>query len=168
MEIIPGHKSNSRLYFEMFLGKVVYFGLILVLPIIVINSPGWLTAVYFLIMHLTAGFFLACVFLPAHIMPENEYPLPEDSGDMKSNWLVHQIETSCNFATGSRSFSWFVGGLNYQIEHHLFPNICHIHYPAVSKILKETVKEYDIPYRHYTTFWDAIKAHGVMLKQLGR
>jgi linoleoyl-CoA desaturase len=168
MEIIPGKKSNARLYTEMFLGKIIYFGLILILPVFVINSPWWLTASFFLLMHLAAGFFLACVFLPAHIMPENEYPLPEESGDMKSNWLVHQIETSCNFATGSRSFSWFVGGLNYQIEHHLFPNICHIHYPAISKILKETVNEFNIPYRHYKTFFGAIKAHGVMIKKLGR
>jgi linoleoyl-CoA desaturase len=167
MDIITNKKSSIRLYFEMFFGKIIYFGLILFVPMYIIESP-WMTFTFFLVMHLTAGFFLACVFLPAHIMPDNEYPVPNNDGDLKNDWLVHQIVTSCNFATGSKLFSWFVGGLNYQIEHHLFPNICHVHYPEIAKILKKTVKEYNIPYRHYTTFFDAIIAHGVMLKQLGK
>lgn len=167
MGVIPNNKSNRRLYFELFFGKFIYYSLILFLPMFLTASPWWMTLVFFLIMHLTAGLFLACVFLPAHIMPDNEYPIPSHKGELKNDWLVHQIVTSCNFATGSKLFSWFVGGLNYQIEHHLFPNICHVHYPAISKILKATVQEYKIPYRHYATFLDAIKAHRVMLKKLG-
>ena len=167
MGVIPNNKSERRLYFELFFGKFIYYSLILFLPMFLTPSSWWMTLVFFLIMHLTAGLFLACVFLPAHIMPDNEYPIPSNKGDLKNDWLVHQIVTSCNFATESKLFSWFVGGLNYQIEHHLFPNICHVHYPAISKILKATVKEYGIPYRHYTTFLDAIKAHRVMLKKLG-
>jgi linoleoyl-CoA desaturase len=167
MNIITNKKSSNRLYFEMFTGKLIYFGLILFLPMFVIESSWWITLLMFLAMHLTAGFFLACVFLPAHIMPDNEYPIPTNDGSLKNDWLVHQIVTSCNFATGSKMFSWFVGGLNYQIEHHLFPNICHVHYPAISKILKSTVEEYNLPYRHYTSFLDAIKAHKIMLRKLG-
>lgn len=168
MKIITNGKSNTRLYLEMFFGKLLYFGLFLILPMLVVENPWWMTFLFFLVMHLTAGFFLACVFLPAHIMPENEYPIPTESGDVENDWLVHQIVTSCNFATGSKLFSWFVGGLNYQIEHHLFPNICHVHYPDISIILKETTKEYNIPYRHYSTFFSAIYAHGLMLKRLGQ
>lgn len=168
MGVITNNKSSKRLYFELFLGKIIYFGLILIVPVLVVESPWWMTLLFFLIMHLTAGFFLACVFLPAHIMPDNEYPIPTETGNVKNDWLVHQIVTSCNFATGSQLFSWFVGGLNYQIEHHLFPNICHVHYPQISKILKQTVEEFNLPYRHYTTFLDAIKAHGVMLSKLGK
>ena len=166
-ELTPKNKSKVRLFLELFLGKAFYFTVIVVLPIIFLKNPWWLTLTFFLIMHLSAGLFLSCVFQPAHIMPDNEFPLPSKSGNIKSDWLVHQIVTSCNFATTNKLFSWFVGGLNYQIEHHLFPNICNKHYPEISVILKQTVKEYNIPYRDYPTFWSAIKEHGKMLKLLG-
>ena len=159
---------KTTIIIELFFGKFIYYSLILFLPMFLTASPWWMTLVFFLIMHLTAGLFLACVFLPAHIMPDNEYPIPSHEGDLKNDWLVHQIVTSCNFATESKLFSWFVGGLNYQIEHHLFPNICHVHYRKISKIVKETAKEFNLPYHEHVTFYGALKSHFSLLHQLGK
>jgi linoleoyl-CoA desaturase len=162
------NKSNFRLMTELILWKLFYFGFILVLPMAVLSTPWWWTLLFFLAMQLTAGFILACIFLPAHVMPECNYPLPDNNGNIANSWAIHQLQTSCNFATQSRWFSWFVGGLNFQIEHHIFPNICHVHYPPISKLLKQTALEYNLPYYHQSTFLKAVIEHGKMLKRLGR
>jgi linoleoyl-CoA desaturase len=78
------------------------------------------------------------------------------------------LYNTANFAPGARLFSWYVGGLNYQVEHHLFPNICHIHYRKLSKIVRETATEYNLPYYSYKTFVSALSEHTKMLYRLGR
>ena len=113
-------------------------------------------------------FILAVIFQPAHVMEDTEFPVSEDGKTVQENWTIHQLKTTCNLASKSRFFSWFVGGLNYQIEHHLFPNICHVHYRKLSPIVMETAKEFEIPYHTMTTFSEALVRHGRMLYKLGR
>jgi linoleoyl-CoA desaturase len=93
--------------------------------------------------------------------------MPDDSGNIDADWAVSQLYNTANFAPGAKLFSWYVGGLNYQVEHHLFPNICHIHYSSISKIVKETAEEYNLPYHSYKTFGQALSDHTKMLYQLG-
>lgn len=163
----PYKKSYDKLKQELILWKIGYFGLFLIIPMVFSALPWWQTLLCFITMQLAVGFFLTLVFITAHIMPECQYPLPDSNGTIENAWAVHQLQTSCNFATGSRWFSWYLGGLNYQAEHHLFPNICHVHYPAISKILKETATEFKLPYYHIKTFGGAIKTHAGMMKHLG-
>ena len=101
-------------------------------------------------------------------MPDCDFPLPNLSGKIDNNWAVHQLATTANFAPKNKIMSWFVGGLNYQVEHHLFTNISHVHYPAISKIVKKTAIEYGIPYYSEDRFFKALKKHASMLKSLGR
>jgi linoleoyl-CoA desaturase len=119
-------------------------------------------------MHFIQGFILTIIFQPAHVMPTSEYPIPDINGNVENNWAIHQMLTTSDFSPKSRVFSWYIGGLNYQIEHHLFPNICHIHYRKLSKIVKETAKEFGIPYHVQSNFLLALINHGRMLKRLGR
>lgn len=118
-------------------------------------------------MHYVAGFILAVIFQPAHVIDGTEYPLPNNEGDIENNWAIHQLHTTTNFANNSRLFSWYVGGLNFQIEHHLFPNVCHVHYRKISTIVKQTAKEFDLPYKSEPTFVHALIGHAKLLKQLG-
>ena len=161
-------KSLGRMLIELILGKVVYYGYALVLPMVVLPVSWGYVLLGFFIMHFLAGLLLASVFQPAHVMPTTEYPLPNDEGKMENNWAIHQLLTTTNFAPGSRIFSWFVGGLNYQIEHHLFPNVCHVHYKQLSRIVQQTAKEYGLPYHTQKTFLGAIYQHATMLRNLGR
>lgn len=119
-------------------------------------------------MHFVAGLSLGAIFQPAHVVPETEFPIPEKDLTIENNWMIHQLETTSDFAAKSKFFGWFVGGLNFQVEHHLFPNICHVHYKALSKIVKETAKEYNLPYHSHKTFFNALSAHTKMLKKLGQ
>ena len=87
---------------------------------------------------------------------------------MEQTWAVHQVETTVNFARDSRILCWYLGGLNFQIEHHLFPHVCHIHYPAVSKIVEATCKEFGVRYAVHSTFWAGLKSHYRWLKRTRR
>jgi len=147
--------------------KLVYIGYIMVVPLIFTSLLWWQILLGVIIMHYIAGFILAIIFQPAHVIEGTEYPLPDENNTLENNWAVHQLLTTTNFGNKSRWFSWYVGGLNFQIEHHLFPNICHVHYRRISSIVKETAAEYGLPYKSSRTFLGALAGHTRLLKQLG-
>lgn len=152
---------------EVVFHKLWYLGLTLFLPMIVLPIAWWQTVLFFLLMHFICGLFLALIFQPAHVIEETTFISANDDGSVENSWAIHQLRTTANFANGSRAFSWFVGGLNYQIEHHLFPNICHVHYRKISKIVKETAQEFNLPYHEHKTFFAAVRSHFVLLYRLG-
>lgn len=148
--------------------KAVYVGYILVIPLLVTSLVWWQVLVGVLLMHYIAGFILAIIFQPAHVVDGTEYPEPDESYTLQNNWAVHQLLTTTNFGNSSRWFSWYVGGLNFQIEHHLFPHVCHVHYRKISEIVKSTAQEFGLPYKTFNTFIEALGGHTRLLRQLGR
>lgn len=152
----------------LIISKIGYYSYML-LPYLLVKEMSfleWLTG--FVVMHYIAGLILAMIFQPAHVVTETEFPLPTESGSIENHWAEHQLRTTMNFATGDPVFSWLVGGLNHQVEHHLFPTICHVHYPKISKIVEETAKEFNLPYKKQKTFIGALWSHEIMLWKLGR
>lgn len=149
------------------LTKAGYLGIILGLPLLFSGFSWWLILLGFLVMHLIAGVFMSTVFQMAHLVEEVEQPVPEE-GVINKEWAIHELETTANFSRKSRLFGWIIGGLNYQIEHHLFPNICHVHYRAISPIVEKTAKDFGLPYNENRTFFGAIGSHIRMLRALGR
>jgi len=147
--------------------KLVYVGYIVVIPLVFTSLPWWQILVGVLMMHYVAGFVLAIIFQPAHVVEGTEYPLPDETNTLENSWAVHQLLTTTNFGNKSRWFSWYVGGLNFQIEHHLFPHICHVHYRNISEIVRRTAHEYGLPYKSFNTFPGALRGHTRLLKQLG-
>jgi linoleoyl-CoA desaturase len=160
-------KPYSVLFTEILTMKVFYYVYALIIPLIFFAAPWYLTIVFFLLMHFIAGLTLAAIFQSAHVMPTSEYPLPDDKGKLENHWAIHQMLTTANFSPKSRILSWYVGGLNFQIEHHLFPNICHVHYKSISKIVEKTAKEFGLPYHSQPNFFIALKEHARMLYRLG-
>jgi linoleoyl-CoA desaturase len=122
-------------------------------------------------MHCIAGLFLSCIFQPAHIIEESTFELPVKSSEgkkMEEPWAVHEVKNTADFAPKNSFLTWFIGGLNYQIEHHLFTHICHVHYPKLAPIVKKVAHDFNIPYHVESSFLKALKAHMRMLKKLGR
>ena len=152
---------------EVTFNKIWYFALTLVLPLILVPVAWWIVLIGYLIMHFICGLILALIFQPAHVIEETDFYLPDDTGSVENNWAIHQIMTTANFANGSRWFSWLIGGLNFQIEHHLFPNVCHVHYKNIAKIVRETTTEFNLPYYQQKTFFGALKSHFTLLNALG-
>jgi len=150
------------------LTKAAYFGVFIGLPLIFSSFSWWLILIGFLVMHAVAGIFMSTVFQMAHLVEEAEQPLPDEKGIINNEWAIHELETTANFAKKSRLFAWLIGGLNYQIEHHLFPNICHIHYKAISPIVESTAKSFGLRYNQNRTFFSAIGSHIRMLRTFGR
>ncbi len=157
----------AALLASQLLSKVVYYIIFLVLPLMFVDIPWWQTLIGFVVMHFIAGMILGAVFQPAHVVPEAEFPLPEN-GSMETESAIHQLMTTADFAPKNRLLGWYVGGLNFQVEHHLFPEVCHIHYPQIAKIVRATAEEFNIPYHCQDTYWEALKKHAQMLKKLGR
>lgn len=148
------------------LSKILYFSY-MIIPYIIIPEMSflnWLTG--YVIMHYVAGLTLALVFQVAHVTEDSEFPLVNE-GELENNFIEHQLRTTMNFAMGNRFISYMVGGLNYQVEHHLFPAISHVHYPEISKIVAHTAKEFNMPYKYEKTFAGAIYEHTKMLYKLG-
>jgi linoleoyl-CoA desaturase len=105
----------------------------------------------------------------AHTVEHTHFPVPHDeSGKLDDEWAIHQLKTTANFAPKNKLISWLVGGLNYQIEHHLFPKISHVHYPAIRKIIKQACSEFNVPYTEYKKMSHAVISHVLFLKQMGR
>lgn len=147
--------------------RVVYFIYMVVLPLIFMDISWWQLAIGFFVVHFIAGLSLALIFQLAHVMEETTFPLPKD-GSLPNQWAVHQLYTTLNFANGNRILSWLIGGLNFQVEHHLFPNICHVHYHKIAPIVKKTTEEFNLPYNAIDSFGKALASHGRMIYKLGR
>lgn len=159
-------KMTIQEHVSFWVAKVAYAFMFVVLPIWLLGFTTWLVG--FLIITMVTGFVISIVFQLAHTVEETDFPMPDViTGKIESEWAIHQIHTTANFATNNKMISWLVGGLNFQVEHHLFPRISHVHYPAISKIVKKTCKEYGVNYIEYPKMISAIHSHIMYLKKLG-
>ncbi|MDI3318348.1 fatty acid desaturase family protein [Pinibacter soli] len=147
--------------------KVLYILFYLVIPIMIVGWKLWL--LYFICMHIGLGFTLSIVFQLAHVVEDTVFEFAEgDEKQLENEWAVHQVKTTSNFAANNKILSWFVGGLNYQIEHHLFPRISHVHYPAISRFVKEECQAFQLPYNSIPTMNAAIASHFRFIKSMGQ
>lgn len=162
---IEGHPKGE--FFHLIIVKVLYYFFALALPMMLLSVPFWLVPIGFVILHLVEGLTLATIFQLAHVVEEAKFPEPDAEGKMEDNWAIHQMKTTADFATRSKLAHWLFGGLNFQIEHHLFPQICHIHYMKISEIVKSVAAEFNVPYNDMGSFLGALKSHIRHLKRLG-
>lgn len=166
--VLSNIKNYNQLYFELIVSKVLYYSLFLILPMVLIPIDWYWVLIFFFVMHFVGGSILTAIFQTAHVMPTSDFPLPDNNGHIENSWAVHQLQTTTDYSPKSKIFSWFIGGLNYQVEHHLFPNISHVHYKNIAPIVRETAMKYQVPYHSEHNFIQALKSHIRMLKSLGR
>ncbi len=151
----------------LYISKIAYILFIVALPLLVLDITFGQWAIGFFAMHCTAGLILSTVFQLAHVVEGATQPVPDEKNSIENAWAIHQLYTTSNFAGKNKALSWYIGGLDYQIEHHLFPNISHIHYPAISKIVKNVAENFNIPYNDKTSFTKGLLSHIKMLHNLG-
>ena len=161
------NKIDVSQHVIFWLSKLLYVFFYAVVPIYFLGWQAWLTG--FLIIHTTMGIALSIVFQLAHVVEKTSFDaVAEDHKIIASEWAIHEIKTTADFAPKNKLIGWLVGGLNFQIEHHLFPQISHIHYPALSKIVQQQCELFGLPYHYYPTMSQAIYSHVRLMKQLGR
>lgn len=147
--------------------KIMYLFVILAVPVLYFGLPFCQVLLGFVVMHAIAGLTLTVIFQLAHTIEDTTHPLPDADGVIENDWAIHQMNTTVNFAPHNRLLSWYCGGLNYQIEHHLFPSVCHVHYPAIAAIVKQTAAEHGVPYLQNETFGKAFRLHIAALRRFG-
>jgi linoleoyl-CoA desaturase len=146
--------------------KVLFFSMAFVVPIMWHRS--WSVLLFYSVTVITAGVVVSVVFQLAHCVEEAEFPIPrKDSSLLENAWAIHQVETTVNFSRSSRLQSWLLGGLNFQVEHHLFPRLCHVNYPLISKLVEETCREYGVAYREHSSFRVGLASHFRWLRRMG-
>lgn len=155
---------NDHLVFWFF--KLMHLFLFVALPVIYVGWLPWLIG--FVSCTLVAGFIISIVFQLAHTVEHTEFPVAGPNSKMQDEWAIHQVKTTANFATRNRLISWLIGGLNFQIEHHLFPKISHVHYPAISAIIRQVCQEYGLQYIEYRRMRHAVASHVMFLRKMGR
>jgi linoleoyl-CoA desaturase len=164
-KVILTHPRKERVI--LFLSKFLYITYTLIIPMIVINLIWWKILIGFIMMHLIMGVFLSIILFPAHVLDDSPFPKPDDSMEIHNSWAVHQVETTTNFAANNRFITWLSGGLNTHIAHHLYPNICHIYYYDLTKIIREVAQKHQISFRDKTML-GALKSHLAYFKQMGK
>ncbi len=160
-------KNPAIQWTTLIITKIIYFSIWIVLPIL-IGITWWKVVVGFIVMHYTAGLILSVIFQLAHVVEETHQPVPNNNGEMENTWAIHQLFTTANFAPKNKILNWYSGGLNHQIEHHIFPNISHIHYKKIATIVKNTAAEFNLPYYEFKSTRKAIISHFNHLKSLSK
>ncbi|HEY1040754.1 MAG TPA: acyl-CoA desaturase [Bacteroidia bacterium] len=161
-------EQNRITMFKIIVSKIVYLAAFVAAPIFIFKIPVLQVVSGFLLMHFIGGVVLTVIFQLAHTVEDTTHPLPNAEGTIENNWAIHQLNTTVNFSRHNRFISWYVGGLNFQVEHHLFPLICHVHYPAIAHIVKATCEEFDVPYLENETFGQALNSHINTLVRFGK
>lgn len=147
--------------------KLFYCAVFIAVPIYMVGFIPWLVG--FGIFAVVTGFVISIIFQLAHTVEHTHFPMPDEiTGKLDDEWAIHQLKTTANFAPKNKFINWMVGGLNFQIEHHLFPKISHIHYGKIRTIVKQACAEYDVPYIEYPKLRHAVASHVNFLKQMGR
>ena len=165
---VQNQASPAVEYTKMVAVKVVYLFIVIGLPIILTSFTWWQVLLGFFIMHWVAGCILSTIFQMAHVVEGTEQPLPNAEGVIESEWAIHELRTTADFGRNNLFLNWYAGGLNFQIEHHLFPNICHIHYRKIAPIVERTAKEFGYYYNAKPSFTAALASHIKRLKELGQ
>ena len=147
-------------------GKAVFLALAIVIPLIFHSI--WIVLLFYAVSAVVLGMTLSIVFQLAHAVEQADFPMPRaDTGRMENAWAIHQAETTVDFARRSRLASWLLGGLNFQIEHHLFPKICHVNYPALSKVVEETCREFGVRFTEHKSIVAGLASHFRWLRRMG-
>lgn len=171
--IKEGHNKESKMAMVKSLlvilaWKAVYWGYIIVLPMVLLNLSFGQVMIGFISLHLVAGLILSIIFQLAHVVEDTHFPVPDANGNLDSEWAIHQLQTTADFARDNKFITFYVGGLNFQAIHHLFPRICHVHYPKIAPIVEKTAKEFGVKYLHNKSFWSAFKSHMRVISKLGK
>jgi linoleoyl-CoA desaturase len=159
-------KMNVNEHIIFWASKLAYVFVFIILPVIFVGAIP--TLVGYLIMSVVCGFVLSVIFQLAHVVEGSSFPAPAvETTHVDEDWTIHQLATTANFSTRSKVMSWFAGGLNFQVEHHLFPRISHVHYPEINKVVKDVCAQFNVRYHEHRTFLRALRSHIAYLKMVG-
>ncbi|GAB4427755.1 MAG: acyl-CoA desaturase [Bacteroidia bacterium] len=152
----------------LFISKIVHFGLHVALPMIFLDTAWWVIALGYLFLVVPSGLTFALIFQVTHVYDGTHYPIPDDEGNIENNYAIHVLETTADFSRKNRFSSWFMGGINIHVIHHIMPGICHVHYAPLTEVLIKVANEHGLEYQENPNFWVALVKHMRILKTLSK
>jgi len=161
----PIPPMTAREKIEFWTSKLIYYAVFVGLPFLIL--PPWRVVAGLVIFHVTLSQTLTFIFQLAHLIEKPDFPVPSANAMIEEEWAAHQMKTTVDFATGNRLLNWFAGGLNFQVEHHLFPLISHTHYPEIRPIVQRTASEFGLPYHYCDSYFQTVKSHYRIVRDLG-
>jgi linoleoyl-CoA desaturase len=159
-------KMPFREHVVFWFTKIMYVTLYMVLPILLVGFVPWLIG--FLVITLVCGLTTSLVFQLAHVVEGTQFHSPDGESGSRHEWAIHQVVSTANFGTQSKFLHWVLGGLNFQVEHHLFPRVSHVHYPVINRYVRQVCGEYNVGYIEHSSMMKAIASHVIHLRKLGR
>jgi linoleoyl-CoA desaturase len=172
-DVITGHVGEHRVprpkgpdLVVFIAGKAAFLMLAFGIPLLF--HRAWVVFLFYGIVAIVMGMVLSIVFQLAHCVEESEFPMPRrDIGTIENAWAIHQAETTVDFARESPMADWLLGGLNFQIEHHLFPRICHVNDRAMAPVVEQTCRDFGVRYSQHKTIRAGLASHGRWLRRMG-
>lgn len=162
-----GKKMAAREHIIFWLTKAGYITVYIILPVIFAGLVPALIG--YVLITFVCGLFISVVFQLAHVVENTRFHVQDGPATrIEEEWAIHQVSTTSNFATQNKVISWMLGGLNFQVEHHLFPRVSHVHYPQLNRLVKETCREFGVTYLEYPSARQAFRSHLMHIKRLGR
>jgi len=151
---------------ELITGKAAFFAWAFLVPLLF--HPWWAVLLFYGATSFLVAVILSVVFQLAHCGAHATFPTLSQEGDVPTSWAIHEVESTADFARRSRLLTWYLGGLNYQIEHHLFPKVSHIHYPELAPIVQSACREFGVRYTVHDGLLPAVSSHWHWLRQMGQ
>lgn len=160
------HPPRELMYFAF--TRLMVIAYTLVLPLLLLSAPNWQIWTGFLIGHFISGIALGAIFQVTHLSENTVWPQPNEAGQLPDAYDLHILRTTSDFSPESWWVTWVSGGLNLHVIHHFFPGICQVHFRALTRILRDTAREFDVPYKAMPSVSNAVKSHLKCLHQLGK
>ncbi len=161
-------KKTKGTIFKFIVSKLIYLSAFFLLLPIFSNLSIIQAIIGFFIMHVSASICLTIALVPSHLSEDSTFPEADESGSIKSSWAHHQVIVTNDFATDNKFITYAFGAFNHHIVHHLFPKVCHVHYEALTPIIKETILEYGLPYNYQESIAKSYISHFIFLMRLGK
>ena len=146
--------------------KLVYVLIVFLVPLWMLPLPWWQVLAGALIMSFVASCLFVYLLIGTHFAEETEFPEVGADGSIDHDWAVHAMITSLDWSPYSRLAQFLSGGANAHAAHHLFPNVCHIHYIAITRIIARAAREYGFTH-NVSTLPRMVRSHFRFLKAMG-
>jgi linoleoyl-CoA desaturase len=165
--LLPFRRPQREELARFVLGKIQFFCLAFAIPLS-FHPMEAVLGLYVLVFYVNGLIFTIVVQL-SHLVSHTDTPRPSSDGNfLDTDWAVHQARASCDFCQDNKLLSWFLGGLNFQVEHHLFPTVCHMHYAGMAPIVKSVCLERSIPYNTHSSLIEGLRSHHHHLRSLAQ
>lgn len=161
----PAQFTGPRMWASFFGAKAIHLAICVAIPMAVLQPSLGALLVGYLLATGTASLLFVLINVGSHITDVAEFPKPDETGRVGSDWATHQLTTAIDWSPTNTLFIALTGGANAHAAHHLFPGVAHCHNAGLSRIVARHAGEHGLRY-HLLGFGGMLSAHWRHLRAL--